>query len=62
MTDTPFAVTKREDLSPVCPHCSHELTEVYVRTQGLGWIEGKNIVYFCSACRKVLGFGQSRMV
>ncbi len=62
MTDKEFNVVKRDDLSPLCSHCSQELTEVYVRSKGLGFIEGKNMVYFCPHCLKVLGFGQSRMI
>ena len=62
MTDTPFSVVKRDDLTPVCPHCEAKLPEVYIRTKGVGFIEGKNIMYFCPHCQKVLGFGQSRMI
>ena len=62
MTDTPFNVVKRDDLVPVCPHCDRELPEVYMRTKGVGFIEGKNVLYFCPSCHKVLGFGQSRMI
>jgi len=62
MTDTPFNVVKRDDLIPLCPHCERELPEVYIRTKGMGFVEGKNVLYFCPSCRKVLGFGQSRMI
>jgi hypothetical protein len=62
MTETPFNVIKRDDLVPLCPHCARELNEVYVRGKGLGWIEGRNVVYFCPQCMKALGFGQSRMM
>jgi len=55
-------ITRREDLTPVCPHCEKKLTEVYVKTKGVGLIEGKNALYFCPHCSKVLGFGQSRMM
>ena len=44
------------------PHCAKELTEVYARSKGMGWIEGRNVVYFCPKCKKALGFGQSRMM
>ena len=53
---------EKNDLNPVCPHCQVELKTIYYRSKGLGFIEGKNIVYLCSSCRKVLGFGQSRMI
>lgn len=62
MSETPFQVVKRNDLVPVCPHCEQELREVNVRTKGVGFLTGKNVVYFCSLCSKVLGFGQSRMI
>ena len=62
MADAPFNVVKRDDLTPVCPHCEAQLPEVYIRTKGLGFVEAKNVMYFCPHCRKVLGFGQSRMI
>ena len=55
-------VIKRNDLTPVCPHCSKELNEVYSKSKGLGFLEGKNVLYFCPHCKKVLGVGQSRMI
>ena len=58
----PFTIIKRDDLTPICCHCSKELTEVYTKTRGTGFIEGKNIMYFCPHCMKVLGFAQSRMI
>ena len=62
MADMPFNVVKRDDLAPLCPHCTHELSEIYMKTKGSGFVEGKNVVYFCPHCLKVLGFGQSRMI
>lgn len=62
MGEKPFAIVKREDLSPVCPHCGEELTEVYTRAKGVPFVQGTNVVYFCPHCRKVLGFGQGRMI
>ena len=62
MPDMPFSVVKRDDLVPRCPHCAQELAEVYMRTKGSGFVEGKNVMYFCPHCHKVLGFGQSRMI
>ena len=61
-TTTPLNIIKRDDLMPICPHCEKELSEVYIKTKGLGWIEGRNNLYFCPHCRKTLGFGQSRMM
>ncbi len=57
-----FKVVKRNDLSPLCSHCNNELTEVYSKTEGTGFIMGKDVMYFCPHCLKVLGFAQSRMI
>lgn len=62
MSDVPFIVVQRDDLVPVCPHCSKKLSEVYTRSKGSGFVEGKNVMYFCPHCSKVLGFGQSRVI
>jgi uncharacterized protein with PIN domain len=62
MTDKPINFVKREDLTPVCPHCQQELTEIYTRTKGVPFIQGTNVVYFCPHCQKVLGFGHGRMI
>ena len=62
MSEKPFAIVKREDLAPVCPHCEEELTQVYARAKGVPFIQGTNVVYFCPHCRKVLGFGHGRMI
>ena len=61
MSQKPFAVVEREDLAPRCPHCEAELTEVYRRSKGAGFLVGRNVVFFCPHCLKVLGFGQSRL-
>jgi len=55
-------VIKRNDLTPLCCHCDKELTEVYSNTEGLGFVVGKDVMYFCPHCLKVLGFAQSRMI
>ncbi len=62
MNDRPFQIVKREDLAPLCPHCDQELTEVYTKVKGVALAQGQNIVYFCPHCRKILGFGQGRMI
>lgn len=61
MNKIPFNVVERNDLSPLCPHCSKELMEIYRKSRGAGLIVGRNSIFFCPHCRKVLGFGQSRM-
>jgi len=62
MSKLPFTIVKRDDMNPLCPHCSAELNEIYARSKGSGFVEGKDMVYFCPHCRKVLGVGQSRMI
>lgn len=62
MSDKPFAIVKREDLAPKCPHCEQELHEVYAKARGVPLIQGTNVVYFCPHCHKVLGIGHGRMV
>ena len=44
---------RKDDVLPVCPHCSETLQEVWFRE--LRGILGKRYVYFCARCRKVLG-------
>ena len=61
-TAAPFTVVYREDLTAVCPHCDHEITEVYARKRGFPLGEGRTIIFFCPVCRKVLGFGKERMI
>lgn len=61
MTKIPFNVVERNDLVPLCPHCDRELAEVYRKSKGAGLLVGRNSVFFCPHCRKVLGVGQSRM-
>ena len=59
MEKTKIKITDREDLTPICPHCDKPLDELFVKSKGLGFIEGKNVVYFCPSCHKVLGIGRS---
>ncbi|SHE67753.1 hypothetical protein SAMN02745164_00915 [Marinitoga hydrogenitolerans DSM 16785] len=54
-------ITKQEEIRPICPYCEKELDEIYVKTKGVGLITGKNAIYFCPHCHKILGVGQSRM-
>ena len=44
---------QREDLTPVCPHCKKEIKEIIFRE--LKGDLGKRCLYFCPACRAVLG-------
>jgi predicted RNA-binding Zn-ribbon protein involved in translation (DUF1610 family) len=61
VTKIPFNLVDREDLFPLCPHCGKELTEIHRKSKGSGLIVGRNSVFFCPHCKKVLGFGQCRM-
>ena len=44
---------ERNDVTPVCPHCQAQITLVQYRM--LESVFGKRYIYFCPACRKVLG-------
>ena len=44
---------ERNDAAPICPHCEEPIREVWF--QELSGTLGRRYVYFCSACRKVLG-------
>jgi hypothetical protein len=44
---------ERNDLGPRCPHCERELERIFYRR--LSAVLGKRYVYFCDACRSVLG-------
>ena len=46
-------VKERQDETPICPHCSRPVQEVWFRE--LKTMLGRRYIYFCSACRKVLG-------
>jgi hypothetical protein len=43
----------KNDVEPVCPHCSKQLGTVWMRE--LTSVLGKRYIYFCPHCRKVLG-------
>jgi uncharacterized protein with PIN domain len=60
-TTAPWALVDRDDLTPLCPHCSAELHEVHRRGTGFPLAQGRTLVYFCPSCRKVLGFAQGRV-
>ena len=49
---------KRDDISPMCPHCSSQLRTVWF--QQLAGVMGKRFVYFCGTCRKVLGISHRK--
>ena len=44
---------ERDDVTPLCPHCTESVRTIgYRRVSGF---LGRRYVYFCTACRKVLG-------
>ncbi|HHH76705.1 MAG TPA: hypothetical protein ENL03_06745 [Phycisphaerae bacterium] len=43
----------REDVQPICPHCSKELSTIWMHT--VRSVLGKRYAYSCPSCRKVLG-------
>jgi len=52
-------ITDADDLgiAPICPHCDHDLAEVYRISDQKGWFQGHlGYCYLCPHCRKVLGF------
>jgi hypothetical protein len=44
---------ERPDVSPVCPHCKNELSNVWFRR--IESLLGKRYLYFCPTCRSCLG-------
>ncbi len=54
-------VREEASITPICPWCETQLDEIYKRSNGLGFFVGRNVVYFCPDCHKVLGVGQSRL-
>ncbi len=53
-----FPSEQREDVNPICPHCSKELTKVWFRE--VETFFGKRYIYFCPDCRKVLGISHRK--
>lgn len=49
---------ERNDVLPLCPHCGMALGKVWVRP--LRSTFGKRYIYFCPACRKVLGLSHRK--
>lgn len=47
--------SRREDVEPLCPHCGASLPEVWMRKPRGPFGIGQGYLFFCPACRKVLG-------
>ncbi|MHC4715916.1 MAG: hypothetical protein ACYS5V_03035 [Planctomycetota bacterium] len=43
----------KEDVTPICPHCSGEMHTLWMKE--LFGVLGRRYIYFCPHCRKVLG-------
>ncbi len=41
---------------PKCPKCEEKLTEIWIKTKGIGIVEQKQII-MCPKCESFLGFG-----
>lgn len=48
-----ITATENNEHDPVCPHCENTVREVYFRL--LKARLGRRYLYYCAACRKVLG-------
>jgi len=51
-------VTEKDDLTPICPFCNKELSEIYFKKHG--WGIAKIGLYFCPHCLKTLGAGYAQ--
>ncbi|MEZ5357558.1 MAG: hypothetical protein R3F48_01925 [Candidatus Zixiibacteriota bacterium] len=61
MSNSYLTLTRRDDIAPVCPFCNTQINELYYRAKGLGWLVGRNVIYFCPHCKKIVGVAQSRL-
>ena len=48
-----IALEERNEVTPICPHCSAALNVVWFRE--LQGFLGRRYIYFCPHCSKVLG-------
>lgn len=51
-------IEERNDVVPICPHCSTRLDGLWFRE--LRGILGRRYVYFCPTCAKVLGISHRK--
>jgi len=52
--------TAPPDAVPRCPACSEDLDVLWLKTQGTGFIEQKQVI-MCPHCRAFLGYGAVSM-
>ena len=50
--------TQKNDVPPICPHCSEPIEHVWFRD--LRGMFGRRYIYLCSHCRKVLGISHRK--
>jgi len=48
-----IAFEKKDEVTPICPHCKKELTNVWF--QQIKGDLGKRCIYFCPQCKSSLG-------
>ena len=49
---------QKNDVEPICPHCQAPIKEVWLRE--LAGFLGRRYLYFCPACKKVLGISHRK--
>lgn len=46
-------IKENNEVSPICPHCKIEIKTLWYQ-ELIGFL-GKRYIYFCTACKSVLG-------
>jgi len=52
------AIEKRENVTPLCPHCEVRLDKIWYRP--IKALLGRRYLYFCARCKKVLGISHRK--
>lgn len=58
MTANRIAIREDFPAAPICPHCGKEIQEIAARR--IESVLGVRFLYFCTACRKVLGISHRK--
>lgn len=48
-----ISLQEKSEVQPLCPHCNEPVGEIWF--QKISGLLGQRYLYFCAACRKVLG-------
>ena len=56
--ETMVQLIERPNETPICPHCETPVETLYF--QLLSAFLGRRYIYFCSACKKVLGISHRK--